>query len=312
MLLNVLWAGWEDPLTQTVQRVQEAFASLLDCLEAQQRLGGATSSGASAVEGETWALRSQAGEGESFVVGLAQQLLALDPGRKGRYAPLAAMASRLGAGPLLALRPGLVEEAVAAAADSTVANSVAGLLGVVWQRRRDELRTEHQQQELGHRRGEQPQHLDLHHHRRQQQVLRAPSGQAGAEAAEAAWRRWSLEPLAAALASTDERRRAGAATYLAPTLLRLEPALLPQLLRMLLKSDCGGDPAGNAAAGGGYGSAVGASNAGGALGCLGVLKAGRQLGLVSDLEDLPATGLDSVRLEGILRLAAAHPSEALR
>eukprot|EP00887_Chlorella_sp_A99_P000062 scaffold16.g62.t1 len=277
LLLGVLWPGWEDPLAQTVQRVHEAFAALLDCLEAQRCLGRA------AAESSGDAGSGAGGESE-FLLSLAKQLLALEPGRKGRYAPLAAVAAHLGAARLLTLRPGLVHEAVAAAADATVAHSVSGLVAVLWQRRREELHAE---------RG-----------RRSGGAAGDAAGDAAAAAeAEAAWRAWCLPPLIAALASPSERQRFGAATYLLPALLQEEPAMLPALLRALL------DAEGAPAAGAGVGAGAGGR---GAVGCLAVLKAGRRLGLVTDLGSLGPAGIAPAQLEALLRQAAAHPSEALR
>ena len=274
-LLGVLWAGWEDPLPQTVQRVHEAFASLLDCLEAQRRLPHASAAAGCMEQG------AQQSEQEGFALQAARQLLAMDRGRKGKYAPLAAVAARLGAAPLLELQPGLLTEAIAATADSVVANPASTLLAVLLQQRREELRAD---------------------------ARRLGGAAAAGSDPDEAWRAWCLPPMAAALASPCERQRGGAATYCLPPLLALEPSLLPLLLRALLCTP--GVPAPAAATAGAPGGGCGG---GAALGCLAVLKAGRQLGLVSDLGQLGgAAGLDAARLAGILQQALSHPSEGLR
>ena len=57
---------------------------------------------------------------------------AADVARKSRYAPLAALVPRVGAGALLAIQPYLIPRALAAMEDHTVCSSVAGALGALW------------------------------------------------------------------------------------------------------------------------------------------------------------------------------------
>jgi hypothetical protein len=65
---------------------------------------------------------------DDFYVAASVRLLALPPGRKGRYAPLAALLPSLGARRLLALRPGAFAEALTALQDDGVASSVAAFI----------------------------------------------------------------------------------------------------------------------------------------------------------------------------------------
>jgi hypothetical protein len=90
-VLSILWANWEDPLSQTVKEIQGAFEQLLDLKSG----------------GQENAITS--GEGPNpFLLAAAGQLLDKGAHCKGRYVPLAVIVPRLGAGALLALRPDLL------------------------------------------------------------------------------------------------------------------------------------------------------------------------------------------------------------
>ncbi|KAL6781504.1 hypothetical protein ACKKBG_A11425 [Auxenochlorella protothecoides x Auxenochlorella symbiontica] len=111
-LLAVLWPCWEDPMRQVAKEAHATFAVLLDILELQSAREGT-------VVGD-------------FLDQVAVELLNQGAGHKGRYAPLAAIAPRLGYHRILALRPPLVLESLAQLGNNRLCTSVCGLLRALW------------------------------------------------------------------------------------------------------------------------------------------------------------------------------------
>ena len=145
-----------------------------------------------------------------------------DASRKGRYAPLQALAPRVGAARLLALQPGLVPVCLEALGQHLISSSVAGfLLALLAQLQREA-------QAAGAARG----------------------AGAGAPDCRAAW----LPQLVASLRGGSEGQRDHLAAHLLPQLLAADPSALGLLLQQLLP---GGGQAGGPAAGSSEGAAAG-------------------------------------------------------
>jgi hypothetical protein len=105
---RILWANWEDPLSQTVKEIQLSFECVLDIEE------------------------TRGGEGSSaFLKECARSLLRKDASRKGRYVPLAAIARRLGATGLLDVSETLLEETLAAMKEDSVCTAAGTFLAAV-------------------------------------------------------------------------------------------------------------------------------------------------------------------------------------
>ena len=99
-ILTVLWANWEDPLTQTVKEIQGAFGHLLELN----------------------------GKSPDFLARVASQLIERGAHSKGRYVPLAALVPKMGARKLLELRPNLLEESLDAMRDDSVCCAAGTLI----------------------------------------------------------------------------------------------------------------------------------------------------------------------------------------
>ena len=99
-ILTVLWANWEDPLTQTVKEIQGAFGHLLELN----------------------------GKSPDFLARVASQLIERGAHSKGRYVPLAALVPKMGARKLLEIRPNLLEESLDAMRDDSVCCAAGTLI----------------------------------------------------------------------------------------------------------------------------------------------------------------------------------------
>ncbi|GAB4815827.1 hypothetical protein N2152v2_002873 [Parachlorella kessleri] len=252
-LRATLWSAWEDPLGQTVKQVHDAFATLLDIVELQARL---------AAQHAQQAQQAQQQQGaDAFLLACARELLSMDVARKSRYAPLAALVPRVGAGALLEIQPDLIPRALAAMEDHTVCSSVGTVLGSLWGTLHCEAAAADDQVD---------------------------------GSASSAWAAHWLVPLLTILAGPNEVLRHNVAVYALPQLLQLDPGAMGLLLRRLL------------------GRMGGVEGEGAAAACVTVLKAGRQLQLLSDLHDGANLGLDAAAVEAILQRTVVHRSESIR
>ena len=269
-VLRVLWANWDDPLSQTVKEVQAAFEQLLDAKALEEDFvfsrGGERAEGAlqGRDDGEgipTTTTRSSSRD--AFLREAASRLLDASPSRKGRYAPLAAVVPRLGARAILAARPDLLEETIFAMRDDGVCTAAATLVSQLAAARLRELKeedeerkkakasddfgTETQPRPSGARSAteEDASEEDTRALGKRAAARRtkraAPGGrrpgkdEVTIEAASGpldAWRSWWIPPLVAALRSPG-REREGAGKYALPALLKQDGAAIVPLLRAL-------------------------------------------------------------------------------
>lgn len=218
-VLAILWANWEDPLSQTVREVQGAFEQLLDLKSTADPRTAGTPSVAD-------------GAGRAFLVSAASQLLAKSSACKGRYVPLAALVPRLGARALLELRPGLLRETLAAMRDDSVCCACGTLVAAL----SSQLLRELQRDERGGDGGE----GDRSSNGKTSVPKKGLGGRdevclsLGSGTAVTAWRRWWIPPLLAALLSPG-RERVGAAYYALPPLLKQDGASIVPLLEALVE-----------------------------------------------------------------------------
>jgi hypothetical protein len=212
---DILWANWEDPLSQTVKETHLSFDTLLDVEEAR------------AEEGRRGSART------AFLEDAARSLLKKDVSVKGRYAPLAMVARRLGARRLLALAPDLLTETLRAMRDDSVCTAAGALVAAVAQSLLAETvdgdaaekEAEKEAETASRRFDEGSRSAKLRRAGKDEGTVAA----AGSAAALATWRAWWVGPLAEALLSPG-RERAGAGTYALPAFLRLDGASVVPLL----------------------------------------------------------------------------------
>lgn len=215
---DILWANWEDPLSQTVKETHLSFDTLLDVEEAR------------AEEGQVCHLGSAR---TAFLEDAARSLLKKDVSVKGRYAPLAMVARRLGARRLLALAPDLLTETLRAMRDDSVCTAAGALVAAVAQSLLAETvdgdaaekEAEKEAETASRRFDEGSRSAKLRRAGKDEGTVAA----AGSAAALASWRAWWVGPLAEALLSPG-RERAGAGTYALPAFLRLDGASVVPLL----------------------------------------------------------------------------------
>ena len=219
---DILWANWEDPLSQTVKETHLSFDTLLDVEEARVAEEGRRGSDALPT---------------AFLEDAARSLLKKDVSVKGRYAPLAMVARRLGARRLLALAPDLLTETLRAMRDDSVCTAAGALVAAVAQSllaetTDGELMAE---KEAGKKTETAASVRRFDEGSRSRGSLRRAGkdegtvAAAGSAAALASWRAWWVGPLAEALLSPG-RERAGAGTYALPAFLRLDGASVVPLL----------------------------------------------------------------------------------
>ena len=319
-VLRVLWANWDDPLSQTVKEVQAAFEQLLDAKALEEDFvfsrGGERAEGA--LEGRddgegipTTTTRSSSRD--AFLREAASRLLDASPSRKGRYAPLAAVVPRLGARAILAARPDLLEETIFAMRDDGVCTAAATLVSQLAAARLRELKEEDEERkkakacdDLGTETQPRPSGARfateedaseedtraLGKRAAARRTKRAAPGgrrpgkdEVTIEAASGpldAWRSWWIPPLVAALRSPG-REREGAGKYALPALLKQDGAAIVPLLRAL---GAGGERGTASDERGGSDSRGGSNSRGGSVALLdqgalvSVLRAARHAGLL--------------------------------
>lgn len=102
----------QDPMRQVTKEAHTIFAALLDVLALQATAG--------------------APDPARLMQGVVQDLLDQGPEKKGRYAPLAALVTRLGPGQILKMRTHLVQESLAALDSNRLCTAVSGLMRALW------------------------------------------------------------------------------------------------------------------------------------------------------------------------------------
>ena len=212
----ILWANWEDPLSQTVKETHLSFETLLDIEEAR---GGMTGN-----------------VPHAFLEDAAKSLLNKDASQKGRYVPLAAVARRLGARRLLSLEPDLLAKTLRAMKDDSVCTAAGALVAAVSQSLLFETTTEEEDAAANETETETETEIALPGAKKAEKCKLRRAGKdentvaaVGSPAALASWRAWWVGPLADALLSAG-RQRAGVGTYALPAFLKQDGASVVPLL----------------------------------------------------------------------------------
>ena len=241
-------------------------------------------------------------ESEALLLRTAQCVLSIAPSRKGRYQPLTALLPYLGASVLLKLQPGLVAETIEAMQSNLCASAAAGFFKALLLQLRTELSTDStpvlQQQQQG----------AVNSVDRTADATTAPAAVSAGDAdllafvpaSMRAWCRFWLPDLLSALWAQGERARTYVANYALPMVLQAEPTLLQPMVDTILAAHAADI---DAAAGAGAGSTSASSTPGGSSGAAGVrdaaaalvvvLRTGRRLQLVGDLDVLLPQGSGS-------------------
>ena len=218
----ILWANWEDPLSQTVKETHLSFETLLDIEEAR---GGMTGNGENENE-------------NAFLEDAARSLLKKDASRKGRYVPLAAVARRLGAKRLLSLAPDLLAKTLSAMKDDSVCTAAGALVAAVSQSLLFETTTEEEDADARINEtalpGAEKSRAEKKKPRRTGKDETTVAA-AGSPAALASWRAWWVGPMTDALLSAG-KQRAGVGTYALPAFLKQDGASVVCLLARIQES----------------------------------------------------------------------------
>ena len=218
----ILWANWEDPLSQTVKETHLSFETLLDIEEAR---GGMTGNGENKNE-------------NAFLEDAARSLLKKDASRKGRYVPLAAVARRLGAKRLLSLAPDLLAKTLSAMKDDSVCTAAGALVAAVSQSLLFETTTEEEDADARINEtalpGAEKSRAEKKKPRRTGKDETTVAA-AGSPAALASWRAWWVGPMTDALLSAG-KQRAGVGTYALPAFLKQDGASVVCLLARIQES----------------------------------------------------------------------------
>ena len=218
----ILWANWEDPLSQTVKETHLSFETLLDIEEAR---GGMTGNGENKNE-------------NAFLEDAARSLLKKDASRKGRYVPLAAVARRLGAKRLLSLAPDLLAKTLSAMKDDSVCTAAGALVAAVSQSLLFETTTEEEDADARINEtalpGAEKSRAEKKKPRRAGKDETTVAA-AGSPKALASWRAWWVGPMTDALLSAG-KQRAGVGTYALPAFLKQDGASVVCLLARIQES----------------------------------------------------------------------------
>ena len=252
-VLSILWANWEDPLSQTVREVQGAFEQLLDIKTAQR-------SGANDERGRN-----------KFLISAAAQLLEKGAHCKGRYVPLSVIVPRLGARNLLELRPDLLSETLTAMRDDSVCCAAGSLIAALSSKLLSEMQREERgaagaaeddddddddDEENGDNGGDGGgvtstsfstqggggNNTKKKKKKKKKKGFKGPKGLGGRDevcigggggVAVTEWQRWWIPPLLRALLSPG-RVRNGAGNYALPPLLKQDGASIVPLLEALV------------------------------------------------------------------------------
>jgi hypothetical protein len=240
-VVGLLWGNLDEPMAQTLNKVQDAFEALLALLVCQDSTarqlqlsltaaaGEDNSSGSGSVPGfGSW--DSSLG---SFLHTTARAVLAVAPSRKGRYGPLTSLLQWVGAGFLLQQQPGLVHQVLAAMQDDMVASTATSFFkALLLQLRREQHGTAAPAAAAvtavaGSATVQQQQ--DQQQSAADEQLLRLiPDDQLRA------WCRWWLPALLEVLWGPNERFRTYVTNHALPVVLQSEPLLLRPIVNMIM------------------------------------------------------------------------------
>jgi hypothetical protein len=131
-VLGILWANWEDPLSQTVKEVQAAFEHLLDVKSIFDRRRANANANAN----------TKTPHDDAFLIAATRQLLNKGAHCKGRYVPLSVATRRLGARRLLAVAPELLAETLDAMRDDSVSCAAGTLVAALSAKLLEEMEEE--------------------------------------------------------------------------------------------------------------------------------------------------------------------------
>jgi hypothetical protein len=318
-VVALLWGNLDEPMAQTLNKVQDAFEALLALLVCQDSTArqlhlslpaaaavGSNSGEGSCGSGNVPGFGSWDSSLGSFLATAANAVLAVAPSRKGRYGPLTSLLQWVGAGLLLQQQPGLVQQVLAAMQDDMVASTATSFFkALLLQLRREQHGTaapaaaavtaataaagasvsnQQQQQQQQDKQGD------------EQLLQLVPDEQLRA------WCRWWLPALLEVLWGPNERFRTYVTNHALPVVLHSEPLLLRPIVNMIMVAHAAAaQPAvaanglaglnataasavAAAAAGGEAVQAAGVPNATAAL--VVVLKAARKMQLVGNLDTL--------------------------
>jgi hypothetical protein len=304
-VVSLLWGNLDEPMAQTLNKVQDAFEALLALLvcqdstarQLQLTLPGSSAAANDRSNSSSGAIScgsgSVAGFGSwdsslgSFLQAAACAVLAVAPSRKGRYGPLTSLLQWVGAGYLLQQQPGLVHQVLAAMQDDMVASTATGLFkALLLQLRREQHGTNapaaaavaaaaggcaaaHQSPPQQHQQQQQG--------KGDVQLLKLI-----VDDQLRAWCRWWLPALLEVLWGPNERFRTYVTNHALPVVLQSEPLLLRPIVNMIMAAHAAASCSGAAAVE--VGNAAAVPNATAAL--VVVLKAARKMQLVGNLDTL--------------------------
>jgi hypothetical protein len=302
-VVGLLWGNLDEPMAQTLNKVQDAFEALLALLVCQDSTArqlqltlpesAAANDSTSSSSVISCGSGSVAGFGSwdsslgSFLQAAACAVLAVAPSRKGRYGPLTSLLQWVGARYLLQQQPGLVHQVLAAMQDDMVASTATGFFkALLLQLRREQHGTTapaaaavaaaaggtaatHQQPRQQQQQGE-----------GDEELLKLI-----ADDQLRAWCRWWLPALLEVLWGPNERFRTYVTNHALPVVLQSEPLLLRPIVNMIMAAHAAASASGVCgAAASEVGTAAAVPNATAAL--VVVLKAARKMQLVGNLDTL--------------------------
>ncbi|MEW5310713.1 MAG: hypothetical protein WDW38_002483 [Sanguina aurantia] len=275
-VMSLVLSHLDEPLAQTVKKVQELFEALVQLLEAQQRL----------MQADWWKSAATAASDSAqlptlltpFLEALAVQLLTQDNFGKGRFGLLVSLVPRVGAVRLLALQPSLIPSALELLANDMLSGAVGGFLEALLSKLYDECRGGAQGGGVG----------------------------SAEEVGEEAWTECWLPHVLDAMLHRRERQRTCVCVYVVPLLLKIQPTSGVCLLREIVASGTIRFGAVSMDGGVQLSSPQLAS-----VVC--VLKACRQAALMEGLDSLQgALGLEGLDVRKMLLSAVTHSSTILR
>lgn len=223
----------------------------------------------------------------AFLRDVATAVLRMAPGRKGRYAPLLSLLPRVGAMWMVRTEPRIVEQVLRAMGNDMVASTATAFFKGLILHLRQEASTPSYSSDSSIQTSDPSDQImtSIETEVAGSQIPRLDLAEGGARAEAGGelqrWCAWWLPAVLQALSGPDERLRTYVASHGLPVMLRAEPALLRMLLRSLLLQAGG---AGSGAGGTAGGSVV--LEHGRMAGVVVVLRAGRQMLLIGDLEEL--------------------------
>lgn len=300
-IMDLLSSHLDEPVAQVLAKVQEAFVALLTLVRSQQKVAeglglqpaasqsssaaNAASSGVGAAQAPALA-GADAAAGQpllqpaEFLMSTAQCVLAIAPSRKGRYNPLTAVLPHLGASVLLQLQPSLVADTIQAMQSNLCASAAAVFFKALLLQLRAELTSPALPSQQQQQAGAAGSSIRITAAAKEHLLQFVPASMR-------AWCSYWMPELLSALWAQGERARTYVANYAVPMVLQAEPHLLQPLVDTILAAhaaDVQAASTGTSTAGSSGAAAAGVRDAAAAL--VVVLRTGRRLQLVGDLDVL--------------------------